>query len=79
MGLNFKKRRKYDEKGKQTVGDCDTGSFVGGVLLHGADRLVPPLHAGRRERGALQPARVPALLPCGTEITKENSETRSPA
>ena len=50
-----------------------------GVLLHGADRLVPPLHAGRRERGALQPARVPALLPCGTEITKENSETRSPA
>lgn len=31
------------------------------------------------ERGALQPARVPALLPCGTEITKENSETRSPA
>ena len=50
-----------------------------GVLLRGADRLVPPLHAGRRERGALQPARVPALLPCGTEITKENSETRSPA
>ena len=49
-----------------------------GVLLHGADRLVPPLHAGRRERGALQSARVPALLPCGTEITKENSETRSP-
>ncbi len=49
-----------------------------GVLLHGADRLVPSLHAGRRERGALQSARVPALLPCGTEITKENSETRSP-